>query len=116
MVSLQSGMGAIPYSGGVGFRVWAPNVDGVNVAGDFNNWSETTHPLEYEEAGYWSTDVSEPSQAKNINSSFVKDLILYGKMIPTPGMLSRLRATQSLLISGLTGHPLTFPCRPGMSW
>lgn len=46
MVSSQSGMGAIPFTGGVAFRVWAPNVDGVSVAGDFNSWSATTNPLE----------------------------------------------------------------------
>ncbi len=58
MASSQSGMGAIPYAGGVGFRVCAPNVDGVTVAGEFNNWSETAHPLQHENAGYWSTEVS----------------------------------------------------------
>jgi 1,4-alpha-glucan branching enzyme len=65
MVSSQSGMGAIPYADGVGFRVWAPNVDGVTVAGEFNNWSETANPLEHEDAGYWSADVpsAQPGQA-----------------------------------------------------
>lgn len=64
MVSSQSGMGAVPYAGGVGFRVWAPNVDRVTVAGEFNNWSETAHPLEHEDAGYWSADVpgAQPGQ------------------------------------------------------
>lgn len=65
MVSSQSGMGAIPYADGVGFRVWAPSVDGVTVAGEFNNWSETANPLEHEDAGYWSADVpsAQPGQA-----------------------------------------------------
>lgn len=64
MVSSQSGMGAVPYAGGVGFRVWAPNVDRVTVAGEFNNWSQTAHPLEHEDAGYWSADVpgAQPGQ------------------------------------------------------
>jgi 1,4-alpha-glucan branching enzyme len=64
MGSSQSGMGAIPYAGGVGFRVWAPNVDGVTVAGEFNNWSEIANPLEHEDAGYWSADVpgAQPGQ------------------------------------------------------
>ncbi len=50
-------MGAIPYPGGVTFRVWAPFADGVSVAGDFNSWSAGENPLAPETAGYWSVDV-----------------------------------------------------------
>jgi 1,4-alpha-glucan branching enzyme len=50
-------MGAIPYSGGTAFRVWAPFADQVHVFGTFNNWSETANPLVDEGPGYWSTDV-----------------------------------------------------------
>ena len=57
MASSQSGMGAIPFSGGVAFRVWAPNVDGVSVAGDFNGWSSSAHSLDSEGNGFWSADV-----------------------------------------------------------
>ena len=39
--SAQLGMGAIPYAGGVGFRVWAKFASAVNVAGRFNGWSDT---------------------------------------------------------------------------
>jgi len=56
-VSAQLGMGAIPYVGGVGFRVWAKFASAVNVAGTFNNWSDTATPLTLEGNGYWSTDV-----------------------------------------------------------
>jgi 1,4-alpha-glucan branching enzyme len=55
--SAQSGMGAIPYTGGVGFRVWAKFAGAVNVAGTFNGWSASTTPLTSEGNGYWSTDV-----------------------------------------------------------
>ena len=57
MASSQSGMGAIPFSGGVAFRVWALNVDGVSVAGDFNGWSSSAHSLDSEGNGFWSADV-----------------------------------------------------------
>ena len=57
MASSQSGMGAIPFSGGLAFRVWAPDVDGVGVTGDFNGWSPTTHSLDSEGNGFWSADV-----------------------------------------------------------
>lgn len=55
--SSHPGMGAIPWSGGTAFRVWAPNADQVYVAGTFNNWSKTTTPLASEGHGYWSIDV-----------------------------------------------------------
>jgi len=36
------------------FRVWAPNADGVLVAGDFNGWDENACPMErISEAGLW---------------------------------------------------------------
>ncbi|MCG6133109.1 MAG: alpha-amylase family glycosyl hydrolase [Nostoc sp. LLA-1] len=57
MVSTHTGMGAIPFDGGVAFRVWAPSVSSVAVVGDFNAWSETANLLTHEVNGYWSTDV-----------------------------------------------------------
>ena len=53
----QTGMGAIPYEGGVAFRVWAPHADQVFVAGTFNKWSRRRTPLAREGNGYWSADV-----------------------------------------------------------
>ncbi len=55
--SIKPGMGAVPYSGGVTFRVWAPNASAVAVGGDFNAWSGTTLPLVSEGNGNWSRDV-----------------------------------------------------------
>jgi len=57
-VSTRPGMGAVPYTGGVTFRVWAPNATAVNVAGQFNGWSTTVNPLSSEGGGIWSVDVS----------------------------------------------------------
>jgi 1,4-alpha-glucan branching enzyme len=56
--SVHSGMGAVTYSGGVAFRVWAPNASAVAVAGDFNSWSGTSLPLTSEGNGNWSRDVA----------------------------------------------------------
>ena len=52
-------MGSIPYSGGVTFRVWAPDATSVAVTGDFNGWSSTANLLVEESAstGLWSADV-----------------------------------------------------------
>jgi 1,4-alpha-glucan branching enzyme len=52
-------MGAVPYEGGVTFRIWAPFARSVAVAGTFNGWSTAAHQLEREPAAsaYWSTDV-----------------------------------------------------------
>ncbi len=55
--SSQPGMGSIPCSGGVAFRVWAPFAAQVHVAGQFNDWAKAAHPLASEGNGYWSTDV-----------------------------------------------------------
>jgi 1,4-alpha-glucan branching enzyme len=57
-ISIHAGMGAVPYDGGVAFRVWAPFASGVSVAGTFNAWSSTAAPLGHEGGGYWSTDVA----------------------------------------------------------
>jgi len=57
-VSTQSGMGALPYNGGVAFRVWAPFASAVSVPGTFNGWNMGATPLTHEGGGYWSCDVA----------------------------------------------------------
>jgi len=54
--SAHDGMGSIPYNGGTMFRVWAPNADSVNVAGEFNWWNSSNAPMVHEGNGYWSLD------------------------------------------------------------
>lgn len=46
-------------SDGVAFRVWAPHAQWVRVAGTFNGWDSSSHPLSSEGNGYWSADVAE---------------------------------------------------------
>src|SRR4051794_11739196 len=53
--SPYSGMGAYPVAGGTSFRVWAPFASRVSVAGDFNGWSKTLHPMTREANDTWST-------------------------------------------------------------
>ena len=54
----HTGMGAIPYLGGVTFRVWSMFADSVSVVGDFNGWSPTATPLARDgTSNYWSVDV-----------------------------------------------------------
>jgi 1,4-alpha-glucan branching enzyme len=52
-------MGAVPYDGGVLFRVWSPFARSIAVAGAFNNWSKDAHPLQREPNAhdFWSVDV-----------------------------------------------------------
>jgi len=58
MPSSKPGMGAIPYDGGVTFRVWAKFASSVSAVGDFNGWNPTANPMVQDgESGYWSTDV-----------------------------------------------------------
>ncbi len=41
------------------FAVWAPNARAVAVAGDFNDWSGTAHPMEFHSGpGIWTAEVS----------------------------------------------------------
>lgn len=54
----QSGMGALPFAGGIFFRVWAPHADALAVTGDFNDWSESANPLIHEGNGYWYGEVA----------------------------------------------------------
>lgn len=56
--SQHLGMGAIPYPGGVTFRVWAPHAEKVFVTGTFNQWNPQSHPLAAEDNGYWSADIA----------------------------------------------------------
>ena len=55
--STRGGMGAVPFDGGVTFRVWAPHADAVSVVGSFNDWDSTRDSLAPDEGGNWSADV-----------------------------------------------------------
>ena len=48
-----AGMGAIPTTDGVAFRVWAPHADKVAVFGEFNDWNDSADQLVNEGTGYW---------------------------------------------------------------
>ena len=54
----RTGVGAIPYSNGVTFRVWAPHATNVSVAGNFNGWDMAANKLAKEANGYWSADLT----------------------------------------------------------
>ncbi len=46
--------GSVPDEAGTSFRVWAPNASSVAVAGSFNGWSKSSHPLTHDGSGCWS--------------------------------------------------------------
>jgi len=50
-------LGATPVPGGTTFRVWAPNAESVHVAGTFNDWSRSAHPLRPDADGCWGAEV-----------------------------------------------------------
>ncbi|MBQ6419959.1 MAG: 1,4-alpha-glucan branching protein GlgB [Clostridia bacterium] len=47
---------------GVVFRVWAPNARQVCLAGEFNGWNETSHPMERLHDGTWELTVPDVQQ------------------------------------------------------
>jgi 1,4-alpha-glucan branching enzyme len=54
--SSRPGLGALPHSNGVVFRVWAPFAESAAVAGEFNDWHAA--PLARDASGgTWSADV-----------------------------------------------------------
>jgi 1,4-alpha-glucan branching enzyme len=53
----HTGMGSIPYAGGVTFRVWAMFADSVSVAGDFNGWTSIALAQDAPGSDYWSVDI-----------------------------------------------------------
>jgi len=67
--STKPGIGAIPYTGGVTFRVWAPAATSAAIAGTFNAFSATANPLFSESVGNWSVDV--PGAAEGQEYKFV---------------------------------------------
>jgi 1,4-alpha-glucan branching enzyme len=50
-------LGSVPDERGTSFRVWAPNASSVAVAGSFNSWSTTDHPLSRQDSGCWAGHV-----------------------------------------------------------
>ena len=54
---ITSGLGSMPTSDGVAFRVWAPHADHVSVIGSFNSWDAAVHPMASEPHGFWSIHV-----------------------------------------------------------
>lgn len=54
--STRPGMGAVPYAGGVTFRVWTPFSTQVSVPGSFNGWNTSAAKLVPEGGGVWSLD------------------------------------------------------------
>ena len=58
IASSRPGMGAVPFDGGVTFRVWAPHAQGVSVTGSFCAWDAAGEPLAPEDRGSWSADVA----------------------------------------------------------
>ena len=60
---------------GVRFAVWAPNAEGVSVAGDFNEWDTRRHPMRRRNGGIWEAflpDVGEGAAYKyHVRSQFM---------------------------------------------
>jgi 1,4-alpha-glucan branching enzyme len=102
--STRAGMGAIPFDGGVTFRVWAPHAEGVSVVGTFNEWDPALNPLVAEDGGTWSADVPGATDGDEYRFS-----------IRTPdGVLSRIDPRARRLTSSV-GNAIVYGT-DGFSW
>ena len=57
-----NGMGPIPRSDGVAFRLWAPHARKVALVGTFNAWNSSRHEMEREGNGHWYAKVPEAAK------------------------------------------------------
>jgi 1,4-alpha-glucan branching enzyme len=67
-------MGAVPFDGGVTFRVWAPHAEGLRVVGSWDDWAPDTGQLARDDDGRaetWSADV--PGAASGDEYRFIVD-------------------------------------------
>ena len=109
--SSRPGMGSIPYSGGVTFRVWAPNATKVTVEGTFNGFSTTATPLFSEVTnGNWSVDVSGPSLASS--TSIISTAIRLNRIRDLASKFHRSATAMSTAQRISTGQVTTLPPRP----
>jgi len=98
-------MGAIPYEDaagtGVTFRLWAPFAGSVAVAGDFNGWSTSAHPLYSEGNDFWSADVPAAkvgSEYKFVLSSPAQPAPLW-RVDPYARSITRANGTLNCLVA-----------------
>ncbi len=57
-----NGLGPVPRSSGVAFRVWAPHAREVSLVGTFNAWKPGRHVMQRDSNGYWHATVPEARQ------------------------------------------------------
>jgi len=131
-------LGATPDGSGTVFRVWAPNATAAHVAGQFNGWSGSAHPMT-NVAGVWQTRVAgasigqeyqfvlqnggalwrtDPYSRRQVNS--VGNSIIGNPSYPWGDALWRTPRFEDLIIyelhvgtfsgsgDGVTGHPAGF--------
>jgi predicted carbohydrate-binding protein with CBM48 len=93
-VSTQLDMGALPFDGGPGFRVWAPFASGVAVAGSFNGWNPATGPLRRRVMATGPPTSPAPRSMTSIS--------LFSRALIVRGLSGR-----TILASPSNGHPMT---------
>jgi 1,4-alpha-glucan branching enzyme len=98
-------MGAVPYDGGVTFRLWAPFASSVQVQGDFNSWKPGSN-LFSEGNGYWSVDF--PGAAVGQQYNFLITTAATGALLTHVDPYSRsfkIRGGPSLIAASDTQYP-----------
>ena len=98
-------MGAVPYDGGVTFRLWAPFASSVQVQGDFNGWKPGSN-LFSEGNGYWSVDFPDAAVGQQYN--FLITNATTGALLTHVDPYSRsfkIRGGPSLIASSDTQYP-----------
>jgi 1,4-alpha-glucan branching enzyme len=91
----------ISQSTGTAFAVWAPNARGVRVAGDFNYWDGTTHPMRsLGGSGVWELFIPGVTDGTRYKYSICgPDEVWRGKADPLASYAERPPATASVVFT-----------------
>ncbi|PYT14888.1 MAG: 1,4-alpha-glucan branching enzyme, partial [Acidobacteria bacterium] len=89
---------------GVRFAVWAPNAALVSVAGDFNDWDRTRHPMRLREGGVWEIFVPGLSEGAHYKYSLLSSSGWEQLRSDPYGFFAEVPPKTASIVWGLSNH------------